>query len=37
MFFENVTATKSFLLTLNHIIHPEVRKLHPGAEVPPAR
>ena len=34
MFFENVRDTRSFLLTLNGIIHPEVRKLHPGAEVP---
>jgi hypothetical protein len=28
------TSTRAFLLTLNHIIHPEVRKLHPGADVP---
>lgn len=33
-FFEQHTSTKSFLLTLNHIIHPEVRKLYPGADVP---
>jgi hypothetical protein len=25
---------RSFVLTLNHIIHPEVRKLYPGAIVP---
>lgn len=33
-FFAGHTATRSFLLTLNHIIHPEVRKLYPGADVP---
>ena len=33
-FFAGHTSTKSFLLTLNDIIHPEVRKLYPGAEVP---
>lgn len=27
-------TTRDFLLTLNDIIHPEVRKLYPGAEVP---
>ncbi len=27
-------STRSFLLSLNKIIHPEVRKLYPGAEVP---
>jgi len=27
-------SSRSFLLTLNDIIHPEVRKLYPGAEVP---
>lgn len=32
--FEGHTNTRSFLLTLNHIIHPEVRKLYPGADVP---
>jgi hypothetical protein len=26
--------SRSFLLTLNEIIHPEVRKLYPGADVP---
>ena len=33
-FFHAPTSTRSFLLTLNHIIHPEVRKLYPGAETP---
>ena len=33
-FFAGHTSTKSFLLTLNDIIHPEVRKLYPGADVP---
>jgi len=33
-FFEGHDATRSFLLTLNEIIHPEVRKLYPGADVP---
>ena len=28
------TRTRSFVLTLNEIIHPEVRKLYPGADVP---
>lgn len=32
-FFEHAT-TRDFLLTLNDIIHPEVRKLYPGADVP---
>lgn len=32
-FFENHTS-RSFLLTLNDVIHAEVRKLYPGAEVP---
>ena len=27
-------STRSFVLTLNDIIHPEVRKLYPGADVP---
>src|SRR5579883_1678570 len=27
-------STRSFVLALNHIIHPEVRKLYPGADVP---
>jgi hypothetical protein len=33
-FFEPHASTRSFLLTLNDIIHPEVRKLYPGAVVP---
>ena len=33
-FFEPHESTRSFLLTLNQIIHPEVRKLYPGADVP---
>lgn len=33
-FFENHTSAKSFLLTLNQVIHPEVRKLFPGAYAP---
>jgi Haem-NO-binding len=32
--FEPHDSTRSFVLTLNEIIHPEVRKLYPGAEVP---
>lgn len=32
--FEQHTSTRSFLLALNDIIHPEVRKLYPGADVP---
>jgi hypothetical protein len=32
--FEAHTTTLSFLATLNDIIHPEVRKLYPGADVP---
>ena len=33
-FFERSTSTRAFLFTLNDIIHPEVRKLYPGAAVP---
>jgi predicted hydrocarbon binding protein len=33
-FFRAHDDTRSFLLTLNHVIHAEVRKLYPGAEVP---
>ncbi|MGH2711707.1 MAG: heme NO-binding domain-containing protein [Actinomycetota bacterium] len=33
-FFEGHTSTRSFVLTLNDVIHPEVRKLFPGADVP---
>jgi hypothetical protein len=34
MFFEPHSTTRAFLLTLNDIIHPEVRRLYPGADVP---
>lgn len=33
-FFGGHANTRSFLLTLNNIIHPEVRKLYPGAATP---
>lgn len=33
-FFEEHTTTLSFLKTLNQVIHPEVRKLFPGAFAP---
>lgn len=33
-FFDSQTSTRSFILTLNDIIHPEVRRLFPGADVP---
>jgi hypothetical protein len=33
-FFEPHESARSFVLTLNSIIHPEVRKLYPGADVP---
>lgn len=33
-FFGPHASTRPFLLTLNEIIHPEVRKLYPGADVP---
>jgi hypothetical protein len=33
-FFAAHDATRPFVLTLNEIIHPEVRKLYPGADVP---
>lgn len=33
-FFDAHTDTRHFLLTLNDIIHPEVRKIYPGASVP---
>ena len=32
--FERHASTLPFLLTLNDVIHPEVRKLHPGADPP---
>lgn len=33
-FFTPHASARPFLLTLNNIIHPEVRKLYPGADVP---
>lgn len=33
-FFKGHSSTRGFVLTLNDIIHPEVRKLYPGAFVP---
>ncbi len=33
-FFEAHTSTRPFILSLNSIIHPEVRKIYPGADVP---
>jgi hypothetical protein len=33
-FFNAQESTRSFILTLNDIIHPEVRRLYPGADVP---
>ena len=33
-FFTPHKSAHSFLLTLNSVIHPEVRKLYPGADVP---
>lgn len=33
-FFAPHTGTRPFVLTLNDIIHPEVRKLYPGADAP---
>ena len=33
-FFEPHASTRPFLLTLNDVIHPEVRKLHPNADPP---
>jgi hypothetical protein len=32
--FESHRTARDFILTLNDIIHPEVRKLYPGADVP---
>ena len=34
VFFEEHDTTRNFLLTLNDVIHPEVRKLFPGAYAP---
>src|SRR5437868_4752728 len=33
-FFTPHQSTRSFVLTLNDVIHPEVRKVYPGADVP---
>lgn len=33
-FFSPHTDARAFVLTLNDMIHPEVRKLYPGADVP---
>lgn len=33
-FFQRHGSGRTFVLTLNDIIHPEVRKLYPGADVP---
>jgi hypothetical protein len=33
-FFHGQTSTRAFLLSVNSIIHPEVRKVYPGAMVP---
>jgi hypothetical protein len=33
-FFAPHRTARSFILTLNDIIHPEVRKIYPGADVP---
>lgn len=33
-FFPPESNTRSFALTLNEVIHPEVRKIYPGAQVP---
>lgn len=33
-FFLGHTSVRSFVLTLNDIIHPEVRKVYPGADAP---
>ena len=33
-FFAPHDSARSFVVTLNDIIHPEVRKLYPGADVP---
>jgi len=34
LFFTPHTSTRAFVLTVNEIIHPEVRKLYPGADAP---
>jgi hypothetical protein len=33
-FFSSQPSTRPFLLSVNSIIHPEVRKVYPGADVP---
>jgi hypothetical protein len=33
-FFTGHTSVRTFLLTLNDVIHTEVRKIYPGADVP---
>lgn len=33
-FFRSQTSARPFLLSVNHIIHPEVRKIYPHAQVP---
>jgi predicted hydrocarbon binding protein len=33
-FFKAHTSTRPFILSVNDIIHPEVRKVYPGADVP---
>lgn len=33
-FFASQTSARSFILTLNDIIHPEVRRIYPDADVP---
>jgi hypothetical protein len=33
-YFQGLTSTRAFLLSVNSIIHPEVRKVYPGAIVP---
>jgi Haem-NO-binding len=33
-FFSSQSSTRPFVLSVNSIIHPEVRKIYPGADVP---
>nr|WP_315595507.1 heme NO-binding domain-containing protein [uncultured Cupriavidus sp.] len=33
-YFDAHASTRPFILSVNHIIHPEVRKVYPGADVP---
>ncbi|MGI4757443.1 MAG: heme NO-binding domain-containing protein [Janthinobacterium lividum] len=33
-FFSSQKSVRPFILSVNHIIHPEVRKVYPGAQVP---